>query len=170
MAVVKWLVEITHMLLSPSSFSLNPNTCPTLGASLVAQMVKHLPTMWETRVQSLGWEDLLEKEMATHSSTLAWKIPWMEEPGRLQSMGSQRVRHDFTFTFTLPYPWRYLPKSKFQHMSSPWDISSHELELRWLFLLLNKRYLISKYKTWKEKTLRNKNTFLSQLSTNLTEI
>ena len=170
MAVVKWLVEITHMLLSPSSFSLNPNTCPTLGASLVAQMVKHLPTMWETRVQSLGWEDLLEKEMATHSSTLAWKIPWMEEPGRLQSMGSQRVRHDFTFTFTLPYPWRYLPKSKFQHMSSPWDISSHELELRWLFFLLNKRYLISKYKTWEEKTLRNKNTFLSQLSTNLTEI
>ena len=52
-------------------------------------MVKHLPTMWETRVQSLDLEDLLEREMATHSSTLAWKIPWMEEPGRLQSMGSQ---------------------------------------------------------------------------------
>ena len=52
-------------------------------------MVKHLPTMRETRVQSLGQEDTLEKEMATHSSTLAWKIPWMEEPGRLQSMGSQ---------------------------------------------------------------------------------
>ena len=51
--------------------------------SLVAQMVKHLPTMWETRVQSLGWEDLLEKEMATHSSILAWKIPWTEERGRL---------------------------------------------------------------------------------------
>ena len=63
-------------------------------ASLVAQMVKHLPAMRETQVQSLGWEDPLEKEMATHSSTLAWKIPWMEEPGRLQSMGSQRVRHD----------------------------------------------------------------------------
>ena len=55
--------------------------------SLVAQTVKHLPTMRETRVQSLGWEDLLEKEMAPHSSILAWKIPWMEEPGRLQSMG-----------------------------------------------------------------------------------
>ena len=53
--------------------------------SLVAQMVKHLPTMWETRVRSLGWEDPLEKEMATHSSTLAWKIPWMEECGRLPS-------------------------------------------------------------------------------------
>ena len=62
--------------------------------SLVAQMVKHLPTMQETRVQSLGWEDPLEKEMATHSSTLAWDIPWMEDPGRLQSMGLQRVGHD----------------------------------------------------------------------------
>ena len=63
-------------------------------ASLVAQMVKSLLAMWETRVQSLGQEDLLEKEMATHSSILAWKIPWTEEPGRLQSMGSQRVGHD----------------------------------------------------------------------------
>ena len=64
------------------------------SASLVAQMVKHLPTMRETRVQALGQEDLLEKEMATHSSILAWKIPWMEDPGRLQSMGSQRVGHN----------------------------------------------------------------------------
>ena len=59
--------------------------------SLVAQTVKLLPTMWETWVRSLGREDPLEKEMATRSSTLAWKIPWTEEPGRLQSMGSQRV-------------------------------------------------------------------------------
>ena len=64
------------------------------GASLVAQMVKRLPAMRETQVRSLGWQDPLEKEMATHSSTLAWKIPWTEEPGRLQSMGSQRVGHD----------------------------------------------------------------------------
>ena len=63
-------------------------------ASLVAQTVKRLPAMRETWVQSLGWEDLLEKEMATHSSILAWKLPWTEEPGRLQSMGSQRVGHD----------------------------------------------------------------------------
>ena len=63
-------------------------------ASLVAQMVKRLPKMQETRVQSLGRDDLLEKEMATHSSTLAWKIPWTEEPGRLQPMGLQRVGHD----------------------------------------------------------------------------
>ena len=60
----------------------------------MAQTVKHLPAVQETWVQSLGREDPLEKEMATHSSTLAWKIPWMEEPGRLQSMGSQRVGHD----------------------------------------------------------------------------
>ena len=64
------------------------------GASLVAQMVKRLPAVRETWVRSLGWEDPLEKEMATHSSTLACKIPWTEEPGRLQSMGSQRVGHD----------------------------------------------------------------------------
>ena len=63
-------------------------------AFLVAQMVKSLPAARETQVQSLGWEDPLEKEMATHSSILAWRIPWMEEPGRLQSMGSQRVRHN----------------------------------------------------------------------------
>ena len=60
----------------------------------MAQTVKRLPTMWETWVQSPGWEDPLEKEMATHSSTLAWKIPGMEEPDRLQSMRSQRVGHD----------------------------------------------------------------------------
>ena len=62
--------------------------------SLVAQMVKRLSTMQETRVQALGWEDPLEKEMAIHSSTLAWKIPWMDGPGRLQSMGSLGVGHD----------------------------------------------------------------------------
>ena len=63
-------------------------------------MVKRLPTIWEIWVQSLGQEDLLEKEMATHSSILAWKIPWVEEPGGLQFMGSQTVRHDFTFTLS----------------------------------------------------------------------
>ena len=60
----------------------------------VAQMVKNLPAVQEIQVQSLGWEDLLEKGMATHSSILAWKIPWTEEPGGLQSMGLQRVRHN----------------------------------------------------------------------------
>ena len=64
---------------------------PSFRTSLVAQMVKCLPTMWETWVHSLGWEDPLEKAMVTHSSTIAWKIPWTERPGRLQYMGSQRV-------------------------------------------------------------------------------
>ena len=63
-------------------------------ASLVAQTVKNLSAMQETRVHSLGWEDPLEKEMATHSSIPAWRIPWREEPGGLQFMGSQRVRRD----------------------------------------------------------------------------
>ena len=62
----------------------------------MAQMVKRLPTMRETQVRSLGWEDPMEKEMATLSNTLAWKIPWTEEPVRLQSMGSQRVGQHFT--------------------------------------------------------------------------
>ena len=62
-------------------------------SSLVAQMVKRLPTMRETWVQSLGWKDLLEKEMATHFRILAWKIPWMEEPGRLHFIGLQIVVH-----------------------------------------------------------------------------
>ena len=72
------------------------------SASLVAQMVKHLPAVQQTWVRSLGWEDPLEKEMATHSNILSWKIPWTEEPGSLQSMGvtkSQTWLSDFTFTF-----------------------------------------------------------------------
>ena len=64
------------------------------GATLVAQRLKRLPAMWETQVQSLGWEDPLEKEMETHSSILAWRIPWREEPSGLQSTGSQRAGHD----------------------------------------------------------------------------
>ena len=63
-------------------------------SSLVAQIIKNLPAMQETRVQSLGWEDLLEKGIATHSTILAWRIPWTEESGGLQSMGLQRDRHD----------------------------------------------------------------------------
>ena len=64
------------------------------GASLVAQMVKNPLAMWETWVRSLGWDDPLEEGMATHSSILAWRIPWTEQPGGLWSVGSQRVRHD----------------------------------------------------------------------------
>ena len=79
-----------------------------LWTSLVVQMVKLLSTMRETWVQSLGWEDPLEKEMAIHSSTIAWKIPWTEEPGRLQSTGSQRVRHDWVTS--LSQIWRAVCK------------------------------------------------------------
>ena len=64
-------------------------SCPVLQVSLVAQMVENLPVMWETWVQSLGWEDPLEKGMAAHSNILTWRIPWTEEPGGLQSMASQ---------------------------------------------------------------------------------
>ena len=81
------MTERLHFHLSLSS-SILP------WASLVAQTVKRLPAMQETWVRSLGREDPLEKEIATHSSILAWSIPWTEEPGRLQSMGSQRVGHD----------------------------------------------------------------------------
>ena len=83
-------------------------------ASLVAQTVENPPAMQETRVRSLGWEDPLEKGMATHSSLLAWRIPWTEEPGGLQSRGLQRVRHDrvtkpppftkITSVLTFPFP------------------------------------------------------------------
>ena len=79
--------------------------------SLVAQMVKRLSTMREMRVRSLGWEDPLEKEMAIHSSTIAWKIPWTEKPGRLQSMGSQRVGHHWV-TWLWLYNKTYKPSSK----------------------------------------------------------
>ena len=72
-------------------------------ASLVAQMVKRLPAMQETWVRFLGWEDPLEKEMAIHSSTLAWKIPWTEEPDRLQSMGLERVGNDWATSLSLSW-------------------------------------------------------------------
>ena len=65
-----------------------------MGASLVAQLVKNPPAMHETRIHSLGWEDPLQKELATHSSILAWRIPWAEEHSGVQSMGSQGLRHD----------------------------------------------------------------------------
>ena len=72
-----------------------------MKTSLVAQMVKRLPTMWETQVQSLDREDLLEKEMVTHSSIFAWKIPWMEKPGRLQAKGRKKSDMTERLTFTL---------------------------------------------------------------------
>ena len=76
------------------NFGENKKYHPQNGSFGLPWWLRRLPTMGETRVQSLSREDFLEKEMATHSSILAWKIPWTEEPGRLQSMGSQRVGHD----------------------------------------------------------------------------
>ena len=96
------MILVFWMLSFKPTFSLSSFTFT--GTSLVAQTLNRLPTMRENRIQSLGQEDLLEKEMATHSSFLAWKIPWMGEAGRLQSMKSQRVRHDWVtslhFTFS----------------------------------------------------------------------
>ena len=96
-----------------------PRIDPHHPLTLVAQMVKCLSAMWETRVQSLVWEDPLEKEMAIHSSTISWKIPWTEEPGREDSMGSQRVGHDWATSLhpltqhlrlntALPTPWPWI--------------------------------------------------------------
>ena len=86
-----------------------------LRISLVTQMVKRLLTMWETRVWSLGWEDPLEKEIATHSSTLAWKISWTEEPGSLQSIGLQRVEHDWVTKLCTLRLWNQNAKENQSH-------------------------------------------------------
>ena len=93
----QWKQRLTLSFWAPKSLQMEIEAMKLKDAyslaALVAQMVKCLPAK-ETRVRLLGWEDPLETEMATHSSTLAWKIPWTEEPGRLQSMGSQRVGPD----------------------------------------------------------------------------
>ena len=87
--------DFTSVLFSPLALFFFLNTDNKVNwTSLVAQTVKRLSTVRETWVRALGWEDSLEKEIAIHSSTIAWKIPWTEKPGRLQSMGSQRVGHD----------------------------------------------------------------------------
>ena len=115
---------------------------------LVAQMVKRLPTVWETWVQSLGREDTLEKEMATHSSTLAWKMPWTEECGRLQSMGSQRVGHDWATSLSTEIEPLLLQLVTF---SNPWGSSGWREALcapgnlvgqvcRWLDVFRNRFY------------------------------
>ena len=92
------------------------------GSSLVAQTGKCLPAMWETQVQSLGWEDALEKEMATYTSTPAWKIPGTEEPGGLQSMGLQRVRYNWVTSLLLLlqiYRWHHSNRRKWRWTKEP---------------------------------------------------
>ena len=98
---VSHLTGVLCLFSLPSGSSQSISVAQNCRGLMMAQTVKRLPTMRETQVQSLGREDPLEKEMATHSSTLAWKTPWMEERDRLQSMGC-RVSHDFTFTFHAP--------------------------------------------------------------------
>ena len=83
-----------HTVQTDTYYGINNQVHVVQEIVLVRQMVECLPAMWETWVQSLGWEDPLEKELATHCSILAWRISWMEEPDRLHSMGSQRVRHN----------------------------------------------------------------------------
>ena len=97
-SVMKSLVETENMNLNVSFFHNNHKyllgTYNVPGAFLVAQTGKNMPAMWETQVRSVSWEGPLEKRMAAHSSVLAWRIPWTEESGRIQSMGPQRVRLD----------------------------------------------------------------------------
>jgi len=101
---VKYQLEREICLTIKPKIIIYSSSITSLLASLVAQTVKCQPAMWETWVQSLGQEDTLEKEMATHSSTLAWKIPWTGEPGGLQSMGWQRVGHDWATSLTHHIP------------------------------------------------------------------
>ena len=100
---IRWIIEKVR------EFQKNIYFC-FIGASLVAQRLKCLPGMQETQVRSLGREDPLEKEMATHSCTLAWRIPWREEPGGLQSMGLQRVGHDWANSLHFTSALSTMPK------------------------------------------------------------
>ena len=95
------VLSICHFILNGIYWTVSPRHAIFLVASLVVRMGKNLPAVQETQVQSLDQEDPLEGEMATHSSLLAWRIPWAEEPGRLQSTGSQRVRHDWATKLSL---------------------------------------------------------------------
>ena len=113
-----------------------------LWAFLVAQMVKCLPAMWETWVLSLGQEDPLEKEMATQSNTLAWKILWMEEPSRLQSVGSQRVGHDWPISLVIR-SYRTI----IQALKSPSSVSIIYFELTCnLSFLISFSFFLSNFK------------------------
>ena len=108
------------------------------NVTLVAQTVKRLPTMWETQVRSLGQEDPLAKEMATHSSILAWKIPWMEKPGRLQSMGSQRVGQGWATSLS-PYILSIICVMCENHLAQSWLKKVKKVKLLsrvWLFKTL----------------------------------
>ena len=101
--------------------NMQPFALMSCRASLLAQRVKHLPVMWKTQVWSLSREDPLEKEMATHSSILAWRIPWTEEPDGLQPMGSQRVGHNWATSLSLSLGYVGL-------ICSTWDLSLQSMD------------------------------------------
>ena len=108
--------------------------CILYWASLVAQTIKNLPAMQEIQVQFLGWKDSLEKGMATHSSILAWRIPWAEEPGGPQSMGSQRVKHDWVNN-TFYCCHKKLPKAKWFKPMLSYDLTAVQVwRLTWISL------------------------------------
>ena len=146
----------SHQFKSPKCHHLNYLIQIWVRTSLVAQIVKHLSTMQETWVQSLGWEDPLEKEMAIHSSTIAWKIPWTEEPGSLQSMGLQRVGHNWATSLTylrlylsiLGHTWSFsvmnlwnsqMNQWTYKHIifswNTMWDRQRKALKYLWLILV-----------------------------------
>ena len=120
-----------------------------LGSSLVAQMVKDLPAMWETQVRTLGWEDPLENGMATHSSILAWGIPWTEELRGLQTMGLQTAGHDWTtntFTFQINALLVRSIDLKFIINDTVWAVVENQFQHSWLNKKKSEKKLIAQLK------------------------
>ena len=109
-SLYKWIQTLACIIKIPHALYIHIHI---FRAPLVTQRSKRLPAMWETRVRSLSREDPLEKEMATHSSIIAWRIPWREDPGRLQSMGSQRVGHDWATSLSLSFLSTWIQSSSF---------------------------------------------------------
>ena len=122
-------------------FQFQPFSQYLAWTSLVTQVVKNLPATQETWVWSLGWEDALEKGMATYPSLLAWRTPWIGQPGRIQSLGSQRVGHDWatnTFTFKyLPYlRWKFLEIFFSLSYSQPCPENTLKIHIHWISIFL----------------------------------
>ena len=149
-----WSQRVGHDWVT-SLHCLSSRFMSTVWTSLVAQTVKHLSTMWETRVRALGWEDPLEKEMAIHFSTIAWEIPWTEEPGRLQSMGLQRVRHDWVTSLSLSGRY-YKCQNNHQiqtHMTQKLELSemkSKRIMITMLKMLMKNRHQERTDERWKQ--------------------
>ena len=132
-------IHVSFSTLVSSGYMPRSGIAGSYGGFPGGQMVKHLPAMWETQVRSLDWEDPLEKEMTTHSSTFAWKIARTEEPGRLQSMGSQRVRHNWatSLSFLSFFLWwfysqffkesPYRLSQRLYQFTSPSTVQEHSL-------------------------------------------